>query len=75
MQQEQNKPSAQSTDEEASHRLRQMSAREENVIEVTEAGIWVSHANTPYNDLNLRRFIEELEQGGITVEAQSFYCG
>lgn len=52
-----------------------MSANKENVIEVTEAGIWINHANTPEGDLNLRQFIEELEQGGIVVEAQSFYCG
>lgn len=75
MQQERSKPSKQATDEEACTRLRQMSAHEEIEIEVTDAGIWVSHANTPENDLNIRQFIEDLEQGGIAVEAHNFYCG
>lgn len=78
---EQNKPSKQATnekqaiDEEASLRMRQMSACEGIEMDVTGADIWVSHANTPEGDLNLRQFIAELERGGIATEAKSFYCG
>ena len=71
---QQNKKSKQATDE-GNERLRQMSACKGIEMEFTETGIWVSHANTPESDLNLRQFIEELEQGGIVVEAKSFYCG
>lgn len=75
MRQEQNKLSKQTTDEEACLRLRQMSACEGIEMEVTGTDIWVSHANTPEGDLNLKQFIAELQEGGIAVEAQSFYCG
>ena len=74
MKQPQNKPSKQAI-EDANERLRQMSACEEIEIDFTEAGILVSHANTPKSDLNLRGFIAELERGGIAVETRSFYCG
>ena len=74
MQQQRSRPSKRVI-EEGNNRLRQMSACEGIKIDFTETGIWVSHANTPRSDLNLRQFMEELEQGGIVVEARSFYCG
>lgn len=75
MPQEQSKPSKQATDK-VNLYLLQMSACEANEIEVMETGeILVSHANTPQSDLNLKEFIAELEQSGIAVEAQNFYCG